>query len=324
MRSPVLILITAALVFVFLSPASAQGDAKQVDSLIQRLPKVHDTVKFDILMTLSQIAPEGVWQKYNQDLKKLALKYLNSNEKNKNPFYHAYATALNNEAFDYVERGNYTRAIELYQECAAIHLKLKNNRGLSLNYSNLGAIYDRDGDIEHAIEYNTKALELGSKTDSYGVRIAALNNLGALYSRQHDSLRSKEAYLQAYRIYEKYLPSTNAISTIVGNLSASYAKFHQYDSADYFNRIALQLATDQDNVKGLSAAYTNYGDRFERLNQPDSAIYYYDKAYTIAKKITTWLTWKRSPENFMHSIKQREMMPGHFFSLRKRSTQQKN
>ena len=273
------------LLFISLLPiAKAQEDAKTIDSLKKLLPIVNDTSKLDIYNYLSIIAPDGEWQQYNQELKKLSLKYLNSKEKNKKIYYRYYAEALNNEAFDYTEKGDYVHAINNYEECAAIQKKFNIEQALGLTYSNLAAIYERDGDLVHAIEFNSKAREILERTKTYAALIAALSNLGVLYFKQKNPKKAKESYLRAYQIYEQYHPVTNTISTIVGNLGDIYLALQQNDSATFYYRIAMQKAVESGNIKGLSGSFLNYGQLYKAQGNLDSAISNYTKAFEIAQK----------------------------------------
>ena len=69
-----------------------------------------------------------------------------------------YQSALINKT-----RGGLDRAEEMYQKSLAINKKLDRQKGMAIQYGNLGSLAQAGGDLPHARELWTKARELYAK-----------------------------------------------------------------------------------------------------------------------------------------------------------------
>jgi signal transduction histidine kinase len=68
---------------------------------------------------------------------------------------------------------------------------------------------------------------------------------------------------------------------LYGNMAEAYHRLGNYDSAVYFARISLQLATEINWLRGIAVAQDNLGKAFLKLNKPDSALIYYQLSRLI-------------------------------------------
>jgi signal transduction histidine kinase len=71
---------------------------------------------------------------------------------------------------------------------------------------------------------------------------------------------------------------------LYGNMAEAYHRLGNYDSAVYFARISLQLASDINWLRGIAVAEDNLGKAFLKLHKPDSAFIQYQLSRLVALK----------------------------------------
>lgn len=109
----------------------------------------------------------------------------------------------------------------------------------------MGMIYEIFGDYQKAIEYDFKSLEIAKMIDNKKLIAISLNNIGLVYSNQ------KPYYDKALLYFKEY----------------------------------LKISIEADNETEIMGANMNIGMQFQRMQQFDSAEYYYNIAFDLAKKL---------------------------------------
>ncbi len=69
---------------------------------------------------------------------------------------------------------------------------------------------------------------------------------------------------------------------LYGNMAEAYHQLSNYDSAIYFARISLQLASEINWYRGIAVAQNNLGKAFLKLHKPDSAFIHYQLSRAVA------------------------------------------
>lgn len=168
--------------------------------------------------------------------------------------------------------------------------------------------------FEEALEAYLKAKDNVCQTSDYSLRARICNHLGTLYWRNREDLKSLVYYKDAYWAYKK-CRDTMGIVTTLRNIGDSMLALKQQDSAYFyleealrFNdlgrlesqktyilsslgslysekgnyRKALELNKESLNCSNeestLPAGYYAVGELYEKLNKPDSALFYVEKA----------------------------------------------
>ncbi len=144
----------------------------------------------------------------------------------------------------------------------------------------LGIIAWQDGKYREANEllnvaFHQRVQALGT---SHPLSLALLNN-NALIWRENDPNRALTAWLE---IYNNHVENTLGASVLT-NLALSYEKIHKPDSVQYFLVLAANRwrALQGENGVGLAFVYSCFGNHFLSAQQPDSALYYFQKALAI-------------------------------------------
>jgi signal transduction histidine kinase len=82
--------------------------------------------------------------------------------------------------------------------------------------------------------------------------------------------------------YPPQYPSLTKPHHLYGNMAEVYQRLGNYDSAIYFARISLQLASEINWLRGIAVAEDNLGKAFLKLHKPDSALVHYQSSRLIA------------------------------------------
>jgi signal transduction histidine kinase len=82
--------------------------------------------------------------------------------------------------------------------------------------------------------------------------------------------------------YPPQYPSLTKPHHLYGNMAEAWHRLGNYDSAIYFARISLQLATEINWLRGIAVAHDNLGKAFLKLHEPDSAFSHYQLSRAVA------------------------------------------
>src|SRR5688500_9745653 len=85
---------------------------------------------------------------------------------------------------NYADRGEYKRAIEMYNKGLGIFSEIKDHDGEAVIICNLGIVYYGLGDYNKAFEYYFKGLRLYEGLDNKAAMANIYNNIGLIYSEQ--------------------------------------------------------------------------------------------------------------------------------------------
>gem|GEM_PF-2523063 len=94
------------------------------------------------------------------------------------------AKVLTNLGSAYAQQGNWTRAIECYEQALAIRKKLKDRQGQAKTLINLGAVYASQGGWEQAIQHFKKGLRIFRELGERQGEGMALTDVGIAYEKQ--------------------------------------------------------------------------------------------------------------------------------------------
>ena len=165
-------------------------------------------------------------------------------------------------SLSYFKLRDFERGDEYLQKSTAIREKLKDNRGILLNYARLSSIFVGLGEFEKVIEVCSEALKIDpNSVHAYIYR----GNAYALFNL-HD--RAIEDYGKAIELDPTY-------AVTYYNRGAAYLNLKQYESAieDYGKAIELN--------PNFAEAYNNRGTTYVILKQYDRAIEDYEKAIEL-------------------------------------------
>lgn len=129
--------------------------------------------------------------------------------------------------------------------------------------------------------YN-KALEIRKRLNRTGAVCTSYINIATVYFDKKEYEKSLEHLLNAYT-----LDSTYSTDLLLKNLSGVYLELGRFKAAEQFGLKALQIAQETENTRLLADAYQNLYVVYQKLNQPQKAHDYADKAFKIKDELSS-------------------------------------
>ncbi len=279
-------LICTFTAMVLLCPGLNTAQNPAIDSLkLLLVQSVDDTTRSNLLEQLSDIAPPGEWQRFNLQLKKLAISRLRSANSlaAKRFFLDKYITALNNEGYDAVSQGKLDTAYARFTACLQIDAVLQSLPDLIVDYNNLGYYHQIKGDIPHALAYYQRALALDERLGNVEGSAYSLINIAGLHADHGDQAL-------AFRGYRECLSKFQSIAHLEGSgialnsIARLFIEEQQWDSAHHYLQLAMLTVDTTVTSEVLSAIYHYNGYILFQEGQFTAALRSYDRSLKMAQE----------------------------------------
>lgn len=249
----------------------------QIDSLINKLHELpEDTIKVNTLISITDKLNEKNCNKaiyYGEKALNLAKK-LNHNTGITRAYHHL--------AITYYYKADYKEAMILYLEKMKLDEQKNNKLNIANNYNFIGNIYFQVKDFNKAFENYKKSLKIYQELNNKEGLSFMYNNLGNIYEAFKKPEKSEENYLRSLKL-DKQTNSYKGLAITYNNLGNLYYKqYNDTTAIDYFHKAVKYLPVVNDpNTTVL--LFQNIGDYYIWNKNYDSAFFYLNKAYIIAK-----------------------------------------
>jgi tetratricopeptide (TPR) repeat protein len=190
------------------------------------------------------------------------------------------ATALINIGAIKLQSRSFEEALSNFEKALEMrnlnqNKEIISDENLPLIYNNIGIAYENLGDLDQAITYYTKALNIATALKNMeGVTSMLYNNLGKTYTIQAMPEEALDALHKALAIREL---SGNKWGQAASyrNLGSFYEGLKQYDEALTNLYKGLKLAEEIDNTPLLGQLSERMYTIYDSLTLPDSALKYH-------------------------------------------------
>ncbi|MDP2384845.1 MAG: tetratricopeptide repeat protein [Bacteroidota bacterium] len=262
--------------------------AQNIDSLKFALKtSKHDTSKCTVLSLLAEIAPEGEWEKFNEQLYKLT----ESNLKTCSPKQPAFkifkkfnANALNNMGHIANQKGETTRSFDYYNKSLQIMEEIGDKLGSAELLNNLGLMYQNTGQSGKAQEYYTKSLNICEELKDKEGMSYCLNNLGYTYQNNGDIKKALDYYTQSLKIREE-LGDKQMIASVINNIGTIYKDQGDNTKAlEYYSK-NLKLYEEIGDKNGMAFSLNNMGFVYDDLGEFKKAIDCYERSLALRTEV---------------------------------------
>lgn len=160
--------------------------------------------------------------------------------------------------------------------------KIKRNNIVKIVYDKLFSLYYSQNELEKAIENRKNLLKKHKEKLNDESLIAVYHDLAKAHQRINDYSESIRYSLQELRLKEK-TGNTDDLESFHFKIAQIYAMDLQFDKSKEHIREALSIAIDQNDILSQAKAYTNMANIFNKQNQTDSSIYYYQKTLNVVE-----------------------------------------
>ena len=270
------------LMFVF----NGFSQNKMVETLKSELKLAkHDTVRCDVLDQLVEVAAEGEWQKYNEQLSQLASKNLAQKPTGRLFVLYSkyYATALHNQGVIYSEQSDDEKAIQLFNKSIEISKNSGNKNEVAISLQAIAQIDIRKGNNTKALNQLYECLKIFEEVeDEIGIADVHLS-IGNICYYQRDYNKALEHHIKSLDLYVKNKYEV-AFSTINFKIGVDYNALKDYTKALQYLQKSIDLVENSD-YEPNSVAYLNIAQIYIYQNKYEKALDYANKGLTIAKSM---------------------------------------
>jgi tetratricopeptide (TPR) repeat protein len=179
-------------------------------------------------------------------------------------------------------RGYYREAVRLLTWSVAAACEIGDRRGEGNLLDNLGVAYYSLGQVEQAVEYYQKALEIAREIGDRRGEGSALGNLGIAYADLGQVEQAVEYYQKALEI-ARGIGDRRSEGNQLGNLGNAYRKLSQAERAIEYYSQALEIAREIRDRRMEGSTLSNLGLAYRHLG--DTARQYLSQALAIFEEI---------------------------------------
>lgn len=192
--------------------------------------------------------------------------------------------ALNHQAVAKSILGENNEAILKYEEAIELYVKNGLDEKAAIIYSNLGSVYNGQGDNKKSAEYYFKALSVFEKYEDLLRLASTYNNLGVLYNGQKMYDLALLYYQKSLNIKLK-LKDDKEIGLAYLNMGALYGDLKDFEQSKQFYNKAYPFIVKSNAKKELATFYLNMGHLSYNAHEYEKSLENYLKAKKIYEEI---------------------------------------
>lgn len=275
------------IIFLLLS-TSLHANIDSLDN-VWKSSEHHDTIRLETINKL-------IWKYYlfsNPDsaFELSQQQYVFANITNQKKYA---AMALNTQGISRVVKGEFKKAISLYNRSLNLYKEIKDLNGIAKSCNNLGMVYKEVGNHPKALKYYKKSLQIKEYLNDSKSLPSTLNNIGNIY---YDT----ESYNQALEYYEKGLELrdkedkiglASSYNNIAGvyysqalNTSDNKEQTQLLEKSKEYYIISKKLRENVKDEKGLASTLINIGLISNHKGEREQALTYFKQSEEIQRKI---------------------------------------
>jgi len=180
-----------------------------------------------------------------------------------------------------MKRRNFNKGQYYMQKGKAIAEHNKDEEVLKDLYNNYGVLKEMNGELDSALYYYNKSLLIKEKQgDTFGIPYS-VSNIGGVYFLKKD-------YKRALNYFENALEKRVTLNDSIGisedytQIAEVYLDEGKYNKAINSFKKSNKIASNKEYRYLVQYNYKKISEVFKKINNADSALYYYEK-YTIVK-----------------------------------------
>jgi len=189
-----------------------------------------------------------------------------------------------NEAGDHSwYSGDYPGAARNYYAALAISESLRDQKGISTSYRNIGWIYLGQKNYKKALSYFNKSLALKQLYGTPHELISAYDDLGILHRTTGNYPLALGCFDRTIQLSEHF-NDTKAMAAGKSNLASVYLKLERHDLAVIHYQRAIELQQMIGDDYNLCVSYMELGSCYILLKHAEKAIHYLKQALSLARQ----------------------------------------
>jgi len=175
---------------------------------------------------------------------------------------------------DYDNLGDLNNALLYYDR----ELEIKRE---STALNNIAGIYEEEGNYNKALEYYNKSLQLTSDPSNIA---STYNNIAIVYSHKGDKNKAVEYLKKAIEFAQK-AGDYHGTAMYMLNLGNTYTELKNFSEAQYYLQKGLLMIQKLGDKYGEATGYAYFGKLYLAQNKKALSREYFTKAYNLFKAI---------------------------------------
>ncbi|WP_335976838.1 ATP-binding protein [Gaetbulibacter jejuensis] len=193
-----------------------------------------------------------------------------------------YARVSNGIGLIEIKRGNYAEGLENALLAIQVFERMNLREELSLAYNSLAEAYYNTNQIDKALEFNYKALNVRTQLqDNTGIKNST-KNIALLYSERKEHRKAIEYFEKVLNLLDTE-NDNDLRGEILPRIGEEYLQFREYEKAAEYLLEGLKYNRNTQNEDGLLRSLNSIGHLNLKQNKLKLAQAQLDEAYSIAK-----------------------------------------
>ncbi len=193
-----------------------------------------------------------------------------------------YARVSNGIGLIEIKRGNYAEGLENALLAIQVFERMNLREELSLAYNSLAEAYYNTNQIDKALEFNFKALNVRTQLqDNAGIKNST-KNIALLYSERKEHRKAIEYFEKVLNLLDTE-NDNDLRGEILPRIGEEYLQFREYEKAADYLLEGLKYNRNTQNEDGLIRSLNSIGHLNLKQNKLKLAQAQLDEAYSIAK-----------------------------------------
>ncbi|MEY8868774.1 ATP-binding protein [Meridianimaribacter flavus] len=193
-----------------------------------------------------------------------------------------YARVSNGIGLIEIKRGNYAEGLENALLAIQVFERMNLREELSLAYNSLAEAYYNTNQIDKALEFNYKALNVRTQLqDNAGIKNST-KNIALLYSERKEHRKAIEYFEKVLNLLDTE-NDNDLRGEILPRIGEEYLQFREYEKAAEYLLEGLKYNRNTQNEEGLLRSLNSIGHLNLKQNKLKLAQAQLDEAYSIAK-----------------------------------------
>jgi serine phosphatase RsbU (regulator of sigma subunit) len=247
----------------------------------------HDTSRLDLIEHIvDECWDENVWPIYNAFIFEHAQKMLlvARTQAEQQKFASLLAGSISNIGYIYDNQGNVTGALEYYHQSLEIYERIADNEGASTIFNNLGVLYSSQGDTSKAMFYHNESLRLKKIIGDDQGVSLSLNNIGTIYKNKGRVFEALDCFEKSLRICKKN-DDLRGMAICYDNIGGVYYNEGYVLKAIDFYQKAYTIRAENGEYSGAAFSLNNIASVYLSMNKLDEALNHAKQSLDIAKEI---------------------------------------
>lgn len=192
------------------------------------------------------------------------------------------AKAMVEKAINLESLGNYVQASNDYNTALKLYLDLKDDKGILMQYINMGLMHQYQKGYGQALSYYKQAIKMAKNINYQAGLITAYSNLGNNY-QERGIFDSALFYLEQVLAYDIEKKDSFNIGSSYNNVGVVQLGLKNYTKAEDLFLLSLKYKASQGDLQGYANTCNNLAETYLNI-KPTNVLTWLDSASHIAEK----------------------------------------